>query len=188
MPSDAATAHAWIIVGLILLVLVAIAAWLFARKQQSERLRSRFGPEYDRVVHEQGDRRRAEAVLETREKRVERLHIRPLGSADRDRFAGAWRAVQARFVDDPRGAVTEADRLVTEVMSARGYPASEADFERRVEDISVDHPHLVENYRAAAQIARRHAENEATTEELRRAMVFYRSLFDELLEVQEARR
>jgi hypothetical protein len=186
--SGAATTQTWITLGILVLVLVAIAAWAIARKQRSDHLRSRFGPEYDRVIHEQGDRRRAEAVLETREKRVERFHIRPLTPADRDRFAGAWRAVQARFVDDPKGAVTEADRLVAEVMSTRGYPVSDADFERRAEYVSVDHPHLVENYRAAAQIAQRHARDEATTEELRRAMVHYRALFDDLLEVQEAKR
>src|SRR5260221_8436632 len=147
--------HSSVIAVVITLVIVAIAlCWMLIRKRRSEHLRKRFGPEYDRVAKEHGNQRRAEAVLETRERRVERLHIHPLTSKDRDHFAQAWQADQARFVDDPEGAVTEADLLVTEVMKARGYPAS--DFEQRVADISVDHPNVIENYRAAAEIAQRH--------------------------------
>jgi hypothetical protein len=108
------------------------------------------------------------------------LHIRPLTPSDATRFDGAWRTVQARFVDDPRGAVTEADRLVGEVMAARGYPVG--DFEQRVADISVDHPDVVMNYRAAREIATVHAQGKATTEDLRQAMVHYRALFNDLLE------
>ena len=170
------------------LVIVAMmgACWIFIRRRRSDHLKSRFGPEYDRVIQEHGKRGRAETVLETREKRVDGLHIRSLMPRDRDNFAQAWNADQARFVDDPKGAVTEADLLVTEVMKARGYPVS--NFEQRVADISVDHPQVVENYRAAADIVRRHQSGEATTEDLRQAMVYYRKLFEELLETPELTR
>jgi hypothetical protein len=137
------------------------------------------------VIQEHGNQRRAETVLETREKRIECLNIRPLTGKDRDHFVEAWQADQARFVDDPKRAVMEADLLVSEVMKARGYPV--ADFEQRVADISVDHPHVVENYRAATEIALRQRWGEGTTEELRQAMVYYRKLFDELLEMVEVR-
>jgi hypothetical protein len=137
-------------------------------------------------VNELGNRTKAERDLERREKRVERLHIRSLPPASRDRFAEAWREDQARFVDDPAGAVVEADRLVGDVMHERGYPV--ADFDQRVDDISVDHPHLVQNYRAAREIVLRHKRGQASTEDLRRALVHYRALFDELLEAQEERR
>ena len=159
---------------------------LAVSRRRSDHLKSRFGPEYERTLRESGDRRRAEHELERREKRVERLHIHPLSPRHRDQFVAAWRNDQARFVDDPSGAVTEADRLVQEVMKYRGYPVS--DFDRRVEDISVDHPHLVENYRAARDLAERNRRGEANTEELRKALVYYRALFEELLEAQEVTR
>ena len=163
-------------------VLAGIVVWLVLDKRKSTRLRSRFGPEYDRAVAEQGNRWRAERELQRRETRVERLSIHPLTATEHDRFLAAWQADQARFVDDPAGAVTEADRLVQEVMKTRGYPV--ADFDQRVEDISVDHPHLVQNYRAARALAEKHRLGQASTEDLRRALVYYRGLFDELLEVQ----
>jgi len=170
------------LIGLIaaVVVLVAVAAWVYTQRRKSEQLRGRYGPEYDRLVREQGDRRRAEAVLEKREKRVEHLDIRPLSPEDRARFAEAWRSDQARFVDDPKAAVTEADRLVADVMQARGYPVG--DIEQRAADISVEHPRVVENYRAAHAIALRHKRGEASTEDLRQAMVYYRALIAELLE------
>jgi hypothetical protein len=176
------------VVILLVVAAIALAAWLIMRQRRSEHLRSRFGPEYKRVVEEHGNKQLAEAVLEKREKRLERLHIQPLPPSNRDRFAQAWQAVQARFVDAPRGAVAEADRLVTDVMKARGYPAWESDFEQRAEDISVDYPQLVANYRAAADIAQHNKLGDATTEDLRRAMVYYRALFDDLLGLQEVRR
>jgi len=132
----------------------------------------------------EGNVRRAEAALAARAKRVEALHIRPLVPEDASRFSASWRGVQARFVDDPKGAVTEADRLVGEVMAARGYPLGE--FEQRVADISVDHPDVVMNYRAAREIALLHGRGQATTEDLRQAMVHYRALFKDLLETDEA--
>ncbi len=168
------------------IVLAAVLVVLLVERRRSMHLRSRFGPEYERTLHEHGDRRKGERELARREERVEKLHIHPLSMRDHDRFVAAWRADQAKFVDDPPGAVTDADRLVQEVMRARGYPV--ADFDQRVEDISVDHPHLVKNYISAREIALRHRRGEANTEDLRKALVYYRGLFDELLESQEVTR
>ncbi len=165
---------------LIAIVLIGAIVWITMSRLRSRRLRQRFGSEYDRTIRSEGNIRKAEATLEARAKRVAKLHIQPLNPADTERFDAAWRAVQARFVDDPRGAVTEADRVVGEVMAARGYPVG--DFEQRVADISVDHPDVVVNYRAAREIAQHHAEGKATTEDLRQAMVHYRALFRDLLE------
>lgn len=169
---------------LVVLVIAAVAiiavVWLALTRRRSEALRQRFGPEYDHTLRTEGNVRKAEAALEARAKRVEALHIRPLTPADASRFDASWRAVQARFVDDPKGAVTEGDRLVGEVMAARGYPLG--DFEQRVADISVDHADVVMHYRAAREIALQHARGEATTEDLRQAMVHYRALFTNLLE------
>jgi hypothetical protein len=169
----------WIAIAV--LIVVAIAAVWFWRKRRSEHLRARFGPEYDRTVDRTGGVAKAEAVLEARAKRVERLHIRPLTSDDAVRFADEWRHLQAQFVDDPKGAVTQGSRLVDEVLHARGYPVG--DFEQRVEDISVDHPNVVMNYRAARDIAQEHERGGASTEDLRQAMVHYRALFQDLLEI-----
>ena len=165
-----------VVVGVLVL---AIAVWMFMQKRRTDELRRRYGPEYDRLVQERGDRRRAEAILEQREKRVEQLAIRSLTADERARFAEAWRSDQARFVDDPSRAVAEADRLVADLMMARGYPVG--DFEQRAADISVDHPKVVENYRIAHDIALRERRGEASTEDLRNAMVHYRALFDDLL-------
>ena len=173
----------WVLIAVILIGAIAV---ITLSRVRSQRLRQRFGPEYDRTIRTEGNVRKAEAALEARAKRVANLHIRPLVAADADRFDAAWRAVQTRFVDDPRGAVTEADRLVGEVMAARGYPVG--DFEQRVADISVDHPDVVMNYRAAREIALQHAAGKASTEDLRQAMVHYRALFTDLLErVKEER-
>jgi hypothetical protein len=177
----------WIIVvGVVVAALLALAAWhFFQRKKQSDRLQQRFGPEYGRTVGELGGRTKAESELKAREKRVEHLSITPLAPADADRFSNAWNALQGRFVDNPTGAVVQADELVRELMLKRGYPMS--DFERRAADISVDHPAVVENYRAAQAIAARDGRGEADTEELRKAVVHYRILFDEMLEIREAK-
>jgi hypothetical protein len=169
-----------IIVAIVLLILVfAAVAWLVIRKRRSQQLRQRFGPEYDRVVRKEGDVGRGEGVLEWRAKRIEKITIRPLSPTVRSDFANRWTNVQSQFVDDPKGAVSHADGLVNEVMQARGYPMG--NFEQRAADISVDHPVVVESYRAAHDIAIRHARGEMSTEDLRKAMVHYRSLFDELL-------
>jgi hypothetical protein len=162
------------------IVVVGIATWLFLRKRRTERLRTQFGDsEYDRAVKEGGSRRIAEAELTERTERVESLNIRPLASGDRARFLESWRRVQARFVDSPGGAVTEADQLLGDVMSKRGYPVS--DFEQRAADVSVDHPLVVENYRTAHEIAVRQTQGKANTEDLRQAMIHYRTLFEELV-------
>jgi hypothetical protein len=173
----------WLVVAIAAVVIVAVV-WLVLSRRRSDQLRERFGPEYDHALSKEGNARRAERVLEARAKRVEALHIRPLVPEDAARFDASWRGVQARFVDDPKGAVTEADRLVGEVMTARGYPVG--DFEQRVADISVDHPDVVVNYRAAREIALLHARGQASTEDLRQAMVHYRSLFRDLLETRAA--
>ena len=164
----------------------AVVGYLVARKYRSQKLRERFGPEYDRVIKSEGGVRHGEEVLEFREKRRKKLTIRPLSPSDRSSFAERWNEVQGRFVDDPKGAVTQADGLVTEVMQARGYPMG--DFEQRAADVSVDHPVVVDNYRAAREIAVRHSEGKASTEDMRKAMVHYRKLFDELLEQNEPQR
>ena len=173
-----------LVVAIVAALAIIAAAWMFMQKKRTEQLRSRFGPEYERVVETDGDRRRAEAVLVERQKRIEKLDIRPLSAEDRRRFEQAWLREQTRFVDDPRGAVAEADRLIGEAMRARGYPVG--DFEQRAADISVDHPMVVENYRIAHDIALRDRRNEAGTEDLRKAMVHYRSLFEDLLENRAA--
>lgn len=159
---------------------LAVGSWLFYQRRQSEHLRSRFGPEYEHEVEEKGSRRKAEAELADREKRVKKLDIRPLEPAARRGFVERWKEVQARFVDNPPGAVGEADDLLGEVMRTRGYPVS--DFDHRAADISVDHPEVVKHYRAGHDIAVRHERGEASTEELRQAMIHYRALFDELVE------
>jgi hypothetical protein len=164
----------------LVVVALAVIILLMERSRKSRRLKEHFGPEYDQLLREQGDPRRAEAVLADREKRVEKLSITQLSAADRQRYAAEWANVQKRFVDDPAMAVNEADRLVTAVMTSRGYPM--AAFEQRAADISVSYPRVVENYRSARLIASRHAKGQASTEELRQALVHYRSLFDELLE------
>lgn len=170
--------------SVVLVVIVAgvilLGAWYFMQKRKSKTLRGRFGPEYEATVRRHGDRSRAETELERRVKRVERFKITALREEDRDRFAELWRRNQEHFVDDPGAAIQQADKLVCDVMKARGYPMSE--FESRAEDLSVDHPHVVRNYHAAHDIAERHARGEADTEDLRRAFVYYRELFAELLE------
>lgn len=178
------TATLGLIIAIAVIAIVAVL-WLAMSRRRSQQLRERFGPEYDHTLRTQGNTRKAEAELAARARRVEALHIRPLAREDQVRFESAWRAVQAQFVDDPKRSVTEADRLVGEVMVARGYPVGE--FEQRVADISVDHPDVVMNYRAARDIAEHHARGEASTEDLRQAMVHYRALFKDLLESGDAR-
>src|SRR5919108_838986 len=168
-----------LLVVILVIAVIAIAAIAFAmiRKRRSQKLRARFGPEYDRVVTREGDVRKGEGVLEFREKRREKFQIRPLSPTDKSGFADRWNEVQRRFVDDPKGAVSIADSLVMEVMQARGYPMG--DFDQRAADISVDYPIVVENYRAAHDIALRHNRGQASTEDLRKAMMHHRTLFQE---------
>jgi hypothetical protein len=171
------------ITTLLMLIVAAIAGgavvW-YLQRQRTLHLRERFGPEYERTRTQIGDPRRAEAVLAAREKRVEKLHIRSLSAEEATRFGEVWRHVQALFVDDPKGAIREADELVNQVMSAKGYPM--ADFTQRQADISVDHPVVVEHYRAARAIAERNQTGATNTEDLRQAIIHYRALFEDLLE------
>jgi|HubBroStandDraft_4_1064222.scaffolds.fasta_scaffold47900_2 hypothetical protein len=173
-------------IAVLVVVVIAVVAVAAVRilQNRTKKLRARFGPEYDRAVAEKGNRFKAEQELEKVEKRVKRYDIRPLTAADRDRFQQSWRAVQAKFVDDPAGAFVEADQLLGAVMSARGYPPG--DFDNRATEISVDHAMVVEEYRAGHEIALRHAQKQATTEDLRRGMVHYRALFDELMREEPA--
>ncbi|HEX4826178.1 MAG TPA: hypothetical protein VFV19_17900 [Candidatus Polarisedimenticolaceae bacterium] len=164
----------------IAVIVIAAVAYLVVRNRRTEELRRRFGTEYDRTLKNTGRRSAAEADLAARTRRVENLAIHPLAPGDRDRFAERWRATQASFVDNPVRAVTEASALVDEVMRARGYPV--ADFEMRASDISVDHPRFVENYREAHAIAVEAQRGTARTEDLRRATIHYRDLFENLLE------
>jgi hypothetical protein len=166
--------------GVVILVM-AVLVWLYMQKRTSTTaaLRQKFGPEYDRAVQQQGSERKAEAKLANRQERVERLNIRDLDPMDRERFSKQWESVQSRFVDSPRGAVAEADDLVSSLMKTLGYPVS--DFDQRAADISVDHPRVVENYRSAHDIALRVGKNGASTEDLRTAMIHYRTLFEDLV-------
>ena len=178
--------YTWFVLGGIAIILLfACGAWVSYKKKQSHRLQERFGPEYDRTVNDLRSRAKAESELKAREKRVELLSIVPLAPAETAAFTQAWNVLQGRFVDDPKAAVTQADQLVRELMLKRGYPMG--DFERRAADISVDHPAVVENYRAAQAIVVREKGTEADTEELRKAVVHYRALFDELLRANEAK-
>jgi hypothetical protein len=172
-----------ILIGVVILVLLAVAGWLLMRKRESQALEKRFGPEYKRAVEELGSRPKAEAELKARQKRVEQLHIVPLAPAEARRFSDSWRALQGRFVDNPKGVLAEADQLVRELMQKRGYPMG--DFDRRAADISVDHPTMVDHYRAAHDIALRDRHGDVDTEGMRQAVIHYRALFAELLEVEE---
>ena len=165
--------------GLVVLVLLAGIVALIVHNRRRANLRTKFGPEYARTVEEVGSSRKAEAELAEREKRVATFQIRPLSPQQVDMFTDGWMKVQTQFVDDPQGAVSRADVLLTEVMEVRGYPI--VDFERRSADLSVDHPEVVQNYRSAHDIAIRHARGEADTEDLRQAMIHYRALFEELV-------
>jgi hypothetical protein len=170
-------------VAVAVVVIIALVAWSLARRRRSQRLRERFGPEYERTVRESGSPARAEETLESRERRVAHYHIRPLGHEESGRFAETWRVIQARFVDDPSGAVVDADRVIAEVMQTKGYPMN--DFAARAADLSVDHGAVVDHYRTAHGIVGRHERGDASTEDLRQAMRHYRALFDDLIEVEE---
>ena len=172
-----------IVLAAVLIVIAAVLVWLYLRNRRrtAAGLRQKFGSEYDRAVLAHGSERKAESKLEDREKRVEKLKIRDLDPTEHERYSKQWKSVQSRFVDSPKGAVAEADDLVSSVMKTRGYPVS--DFDQRAADISVDHPRVVENYRSAHEIALRLGKDQATTEDLRTAMIHYRSLFEELVQV-----
>lgn len=171
---------ATIVIIVVAVVVLALVAWFALQQVRRRKLRERFGPEYDRAVREADDRRAVERDLLEREKRHAQLDIRPLDEAARERYAQTWARIQADFVDDPGGAVAEADRQVTVVMAERGYPTE--GYEQQVEDLSVQHASTLEHYRVAHEVMDRHTDGQASTEDLREAMVHYRALFEDLLD------
>lgn len=172
------------IVVVILLIVGGLLGMAFVRAQRSKRLKDRFGPEYEHAVDEIGDRRQAERELEERIAHVDALDIRPLTAEEVNRYALEWQATQREFVDEPLGSLQKADRLIREVMKAKGYPVE--DFEQRTADISVNYPELVADYRGMHSIAIKEKDN-VDTEEIRQAMVHGRTLFENLLK-QEAKK
>ncbi len=171
-----------ILIVAIVVIIALVVVWYASRRSHTEKLRKKYGPEYDYAVQKEGDPHKAEQALEEREKRVNHLQIHPLEVSARDRYNTEWKQIQSKFVDDPKGAVNDANRLITEVMVARGFPV--ADFDHRAEDLSVLYPNFVQNYRNANAIAVKNQDVGASTEELRKAMVYYHSLFDQLLETE----
>ena len=173
----------YIIVAAVLIVIaVSITLPILTQRKRVKQLQSHFGSEYDHTVETLGDEKQAHLELENRQKHVASLDIHPLSDKERERYTADWIAVQSKFVDEPGQAIVDADRLIMEVMQLRAYPIS--DFEQRVADVSVSYPELVSNYRAARAIALKNQEHQADTEELRQALIYYRSLFDELLEIE----
>jgi len=177
------TTYMIITVVLVVVLLGAVLGLVFARRKRSERLQDQFGPEYDRTVQNLGNEKKAQTELDERRMRVAALDIRPLSTHERERYLADWADTQSKFVDEPGQAIVNADRLIMEVMQVRAYPLS--DFEQRAADVSVSYPALVSNYRAAREIALKNEQHQATTEELRQAMIYYRSLFNELLGTEE---
>jgi hypothetical protein len=171
-----------IIVVAVLVVLGLILGPIFSRRKRSQRYHDKFGAEYDRTVETAGNEKKAQTELKERQKHVETLNIHPLSLDQREHYLANWTAIQSKFVDQPGQATVEADHLIMEVMQVRAYPVS--DFEQRAADISVNYPSLVSNYRAAREIAIKNEHHEADTEELRKALIYYRSLFDELLKTE----
>lgn len=163
----------------IIVVAAVLLIWLLMQRRRSGELRDKFGEEYDRTVHERGGRGKAEADLVEREKRVKKLDIRPLGPEERKRFTGEWQEAKALFVDSPTEAIGRSDRLLTTVMTTRGYPMT--DFEHRHADLSVEHGDVARHYRSGHDIAERAQRGEASTEDLRQAMQHYEALFDNLV-------
>lgn len=176
---------AWILIAVAVLAVVALVVWAAMRARRTRELRSTFGPEYDRTMQTSGSRQEAESDLLARRRRREQLAIRPLAPEERERYRAEWHAVQGRFVDQPGPVVREADMLVTRVMRDRGYPME--DFEQQAADVSVDHPEVVQNYRSAHAVYARMEAGEQDTEALRQAMVHYRALFQELLDIPDER-
>ena len=170
----------WVLIAIAVVAVLAVVVWQALARRRTGRLQQQFGPEYDRTLDTTDSKRDAEAELQAREERRQQLEIRPLSQAARDRYLQSWQSVQARFVDDPGGAVASADSLIQSVMAERGYPVE--DFDQRAADVSVDHPQVVENYRHGHRLAQASADGSDSTEDLRQAMRHYRALFDELVE------
>jgi hypothetical protein len=180
-------AWVWIVIAVVAIVVIAVVAYAFARKRRHEQLRERFGPEYDRTIDEAGDVRSGESELEARRERREQLNIRPLSGDAAKEYRHRWDETQRRFVDDPEGALAEADELIVQVMRDRGYPMD--DFDQRSADISVDHPDVVQHYRSAHDISMRTKQDDGqvSTEDLRQGLVHYRELFARLLGPEDRR-
>jgi hypothetical protein len=185
MSEEVAPVELWVIVvaAIVVIAVVAVAVYAWNRNRRTQELSGRFGPEYRRALDETGDRATAERELQAREQRVQKMEIRSLPPEQRERYAEEWRTVQARFVEDPSGSISLADRLVEEVMQARGFD-TDTDFDQRAADVSVHHAHTVSEYRQAHDVAERHAAEGVDTEALRQAMVHYRAVFDDLLETE----
>ena len=177
----------WIVIAVVVIAVVALIAYAFAQRRRHEELRERFGPEYDRTIGEAGDVRSGESELEARRERREQLNIRPLSRDAAKEYGGRWDETQRRFVDDPEGALAEADELIVQVMRDRGYPMD--DFDQRSADISVDHPDVVQHYRSAHDISMRTKQDDGqvSTEDLRQGLVHYRELFARLLGPEDRR-
>ena len=168
-----------LILSVCLVLAIGVAIWMYMQKKETQKLRSKFGPEYDKAIGEHRDRGLAESELQKRAMRVAKFDIHPLKAEDRSKYAEGWRREQSLFVDDPRAAANHAYTLVQDVMQRRGYPVG--DFDQNAVDLSVDHPRVVENYRIAHEIALREGQGQSSTEDLRKAMISYRALFDDLL-------
>lgn len=176
----------WIVIAVAALILLGIVVWQMQTRKRTAQLQDRFGSEYDRVASDADSRREAEAELAARADRRDELEIRDLPDESRARYVDSWQKVQSRFVDDPRGAVDEADSLLQSVMRERGYPVDD-DFERRADDVSVDHPEVVQRYRDGHRLSQTPDDDDSATENLREAMQHYRTLFDELVGSAPAR-
>jgi FtsZ-interacting cell division protein ZipA len=170
----------WVLIAIVAVLVIVVVVWLALSKRRTTTLRDQFGPEYDRTLQQTDSRRQAEADLSARRERREQLDIRLLTAAEQERYSSQWQQVQSQFVDQPAVSLGQADELVLQVMRERGYPMD--DFDQRAADISVDHPEVVEHYRAGQTVSRSAASGEATTEDMRQGLVHYRALFAELLE------
>jgi CHAT domain-containing protein len=173
-----------ILTTVIILVVGGVLAFVFYYRQRTRRLKEDFGPEYNRALEEVGNRKQAEDVLENRQERIESFRIRKLEPEEREQFLKKWTTIRADFVNDPGVEVEEADRVITEIMLARGYPMTQ--FDQRVENLSVNHPEVVSLYRQAHSVTVKNRQSNVNTEELRQAMLKYQMLFDELLELHES--
>ncbi len=173
-----------IAIVIVAIIVLAVVGWIYTQRRRSEELQQRFGPEYDRAMREYGSKGSAESVLEARQERVESVHLHPIPPDERQRLEQSWRSVEARFVDDPLGAVVAGDDVIAEVMKARGFP--ESDFEQRVNDLSATYPDLTNDYRTGHEVAMKSRRGEASTEDLRKAMVSYKAIFEKLLGARES--
>jgi len=176
----------WIVIAVAALILLGVVVWQMQTRKRTAQLQDRFGSEYDRVATDADSKREAEAELAARAERRDELEIRDLPDESRARYVDSWQKVQSRFVDDPRGAVDEADSLLQSVMRERGYPVDD-DFERRADDVSVDHPEVVQRYRDGHRLSQTSDDDDLATENLREAMQHYRTLFEELVGSAPAR-